>query len=430
MAVNFFLTDEDADVQPATGVYKRAKLGSRSDNPSLIRSVTNTAAGPSSGIQITRAAGGTVLAWISDPLSGVDLTAAAWIFHIWAKESAAAANAALRFQVLPFTVAEQASALDDNGGTELGTTNADYARTSGVAAVTVLADGDRLVFKILLDDATALSMAASQTVTMSFNGGVARAEGDSYITCPDTLAVTAALPAATITELRRLLHVAADTADYSARLSDAEATLAFQKALVSYGHDRPRVVSDYLSGDGSAYLFPLPRRWIAQYSDIKAIEYPAGNQIRTLLEPEDWEIDVGATGGIPTRRLRFRQLVPDSGTDNLLVTYTTRHVYDDEQSTLPDEDYQAVVFLAASYAAEQLAARMASSQDSTMQADSVQYRDGVVRFRDIAKAYRTNYDRHINQQPGAEIRGAGYVQDWDTNLSWGGDRIFHARRGR
>src|SRR4051812_13623768 len=107
MSVNFYLTAELADRQPASGVYYRAKLGARSDNPSLVRAVVSTEAGPSSGVQLTLAAGGSSIAWITDRLSGVDLTGAAWAFHIWAKEAAAAANAALRFQVLPYTTAEQ-----------------------------------------------------------------------------------------------------------------------------------------------------------------------------------------------------------------------------------------------------------------------------------------------------------------------------------
>ena len=99
MATNIWLTDSDSDLSG----YLRATIGYRSDAPSIVRAVTNTEAGPSSGVQVTRTAGATTaLAWITDRLDGTDLSAAAWTWHLWAYESAAAANAALRVQVYPY----------------------------------------------------------------------------------------------------------------------------------------------------------------------------------------------------------------------------------------------------------------------------------------------------------------------------------------
>src|SRR5690349_4825890 len=97
-----WLTDSDSDISG----YKLAKLGSRSDCCSLVRAVTNTTAGPTSGVQITRTAGGTTLGWITEPLDGTDMTAATWEAHIWAKESSGSANVALHTQVLRYTNAE------------------------------------------------------------------------------------------------------------------------------------------------------------------------------------------------------------------------------------------------------------------------------------------------------------------------------------
>lgn len=420
MPATFHLTDEPADIAG----YRRAKLGSRGDAPSLVRSVTTTAAGPSSGIQITRAAGGAALAWITDPLDGTDLTAATWQFRVWARESSAAANAALRFQVLPYTSAEQAAALDDNGGTELTTTIADYARTSGAATATALADGDRLVFKILVDDAGTL--AAGHTVTVAYNGQYAKAEGDSSIICPDPLALTAALPSATRTRVRRVLQ---DTSSTNPTLTDAEIDQAFEAALKQYSRDRPRVVADSLSGDGSAYDFVLPRAWVWSLSRLLTVEYPAGEQTPTLVDTNDAILHETVAGGQPVRLLRFLATTPASGTDNIVVRYTTRHLHTDESDTVPADDLDALCYLAASFAAETLAAWQAASTDSTIAADGVNHRDGEQRWRSVAKSLRARYDGHLGQGE-ASVAAAGQILDWDTNLSWGQDRLFHGRRLR
>jgi hypothetical protein len=161
VATSLWLTDQASDIAG----YRRAVLGGRGDAPSLVRAVTTTAAGPSSGIQATRSAGGTALAWVTDPLAGVVLTTGTWQARLWAKESDAAANAALRLQVWQWTTAEASDVLDDTGSTtELTTTIADYARTTVAATARTLADGNRLVFKVFVDDATG-NLAAGHTVT-------------------------------------------------------------------------------------------------------------------------------------------------------------------------------------------------------------------------------------------------------------------------
>lgn len=422
MATRIWLTDEDSDISG----YRVARIGSRSEAASHVRSVTNTAAGPTSGIQITRTAAGTALAWLTPALDGTDLTAAAWQFHVWALESAALANVALRFQVYQYSNAEAGTALlDDNSGTELPTTTQDYARTTGVATVTTMADRDRLVIKILLDDATAGSMATGYTATVSYNGLYANAEGDSWVQCPDTLALTAALPAATLTQVRRTIK---DVAATNANLSDAEMTQAFSTALKEYGRDRPHIAVGALSGDGSTAEFGLPRLWVWGLSALREVEYPTGNTPRTILDSEEaYEILDGVLGPQPTRRLSFGGNPPDSGTGNVLVRYTTAHIHTDEQDTIPAADYDAVCMLAGAYAAEMMSGKMAASSDSTIAADSVNYRDGEQRWRSVAKTLRERYAKLVGAG-GMPAVAAGRFANWDVRPAWGGERMFHPRR--
>ncbi len=429
MSTTFWLTDADADIQPATGAYKRAVMGGRGDNPSLVRSVTATAAGPTAGVQVTRSSGGTALAWITDPLDGTDLTAAAWELHAWAKESDAAANTALRLVISKWTTSASATVLDDTGSTtELTTTMADYARTTAVATVTTMADGDRLLFTIYADDA-ASSMAASHTVTLSYGGTYPRAEGDTYLVCPDTLALTAELPAATETSIRRVLREEqgpATTAD--PLINQDEVRTAFDRALTEYNRIRPREIVEAMSGDGTTYDFPLPSRWIHGFSSIRQIEHPTGEQRPVYLDGNDYRVEQSVLGRQPLRYLRFFLSAPESGTDNVLLTYTTRHVHTDELDTLPPEELEAVCWLAASWVADARSADEADTSSPTINADVVNYREGVTRWARVASRLRDRFQKHVGADSGVPAAG-GFV-DWDVASTGGGDRLFHRNRWR
>ena len=422
MSVNFFLTDEDADIAG----YLRAKLDGPSDNPHLIRAVTNTVNGPTAGVQVTRAAGdATALAWITDPLSGVDLTAAAWELHVWALESSLLANAALAFSLLRYTNVEGAAFLSPISTTELLTTTRDEALTTGAAAVTTLNDGDRLVFKVLIDDAAA-NMVTGHTVTVSFNGLFAGAEGDSYFVCPDNLVTAAAMPGTTITRIRRHLQ---DTASTNPLLTDNEIGQAMEAAIRTYSRDRPYIATGARSGDGSAINFRLPRLWVTGLSVIREIEYPAGEQVREVLDPNEYEIVESVLGLQPTRLLRFNGTTPASGTDNILIRYATMHIHDDLINTIPNNDFDAICWLAASYAADTLAALQAASSDPTIAADSTNHRDGEQRWRSVAKQFRSLYEDHMGQGMATPTAAAG-MKDHDSMFSFGSDFLFHGRRRR
>ena len=394
--------------------------------------MTNTAAGPSSGIEITRTAGASAsLKWITDPLDGTDLTAAAWEFHTWAVESNVLANVALRFQVYRYTNVEAGTAaLDDNNGTELTATVADYARTTGVATITTMNDGDRLVFKILLDDAG--TMAAGYTATVSYNGQYAKSEGDSYIICPDTIAVTAATPQATRNRVRRNLqdiNKATPTSATDRLLDNTEIDQAITTALRHYSHDRPYVAIGTLSGDGTTYDFRLPRLWVRGFSQVQRIEHPTGNQPASILDTEEYELYDSVLGPQPTQKLRFSRTTPGSGTDNISFIYTAHHIHDDENDTVWPEDIEALCWLAAAFGADMLAAKMAASSDTTIAADSVNYRDGEARWHSVSKHYMDLYKNYMGQGKEAVSAGNAY-SDWDASLSGGGDRLFHTRRRR
>lgn len=425
MSVLIWLTDSDSDIAG----YKRAMLGRRADSPSLVRAVTATAAGPTSGIPITRTSGGAALAWITDPLDAdtLSLSAATWEVHLWAKESSLAANAALRVQVIPWTTAEGTAALDDNPGTELTATIADLARTTGVATLTPLTKGNRLVFKILIDDAGTL--VTGQTVTMAYNGLHPRAEGDSYLVCPDNLRLLASLPARTEQRVRLALHQA-ETQGAATQppplVKRADVIAAMETAVEQYTRARPRTVAQPMSGDGTSYDFRLPRWWADGLSTIQEIEYPAGEQVPTTIDRDEWTIYESFLGLQPITVLRFLAATPDSGTDNIVVRHTARHVHSDQLDTIPPGDLDAVCWLAASCLALSLSADAADLNQTVLSADAANRRDAEQRWRSVAMSLQKRYDQHMGTALGP--RAAGTIVDWDVRDSWGRKRLFHGGR--
>lgn len=425
MSSNLYLSDEPA----AIAGYRRAILNGRSDACSLVRSVTATTAGPTSGVTVTRSSGGTALAWITDPLGGLALSASAWSFRAWAYESNAAANAALRLQVLRFTTIESTSVIDDNQGTELGVSMAASAITSsGNATAMTLSPGDRLVIKLLIDDA-ASSMATGYTVTTAYNGERPRAEGDTVVICPDNLTLLAQFPDSTEERIRRVIKQYREDASAGAgTITRDDVLVAAEAALRTYTRDSPRLVTASLSGDGSAYDFPLPAGWIAGTSRLVSVEYPTGEQTPTMIDANEVTVRESVLGGQPTRLLRFAATTPGSGTDNIAVTYTTRHVHTTEEDSVPADDLDAFCWLAASNLAQTLSAKKADSTDATINADSVNHRDGEQRWAAVAKRLAGMYQQHLGI--GADVSPASGNADWDSSNSWGGDRILHSRRRR
>jgi hypothetical protein len=422
MPTTFWLTDEDADISG----YKRAKLGSRSTNPSIVRAVTSTVAGPTAPFQITRTAGGATLKWITDPLDGTDLTNAAWESHIWASESNGLANVTVRVQVVRFTNAEGATVLDSNPGTELGTAVADTAYSTATGAVVALAVKERLVIYVYLDDATAGNMATGYTVNVSYNAELANAEGDSYLICPDALALSATIPASTITRVRNYMK---DETAALPLVTDAQITQAIAAALPVYSIDRPRRMMRYMSGNGSAVDFPLPAGWVRDFSVIRTIEYPFGEQLRCFIREDEYEVVETVLGVQPQRYLHFMWTTPTSGTDNILVTFTSQHVYNSEVNTVQSNDFEAFIWLCASYACDMMVAHHNEDSQSTFRADHVRSQTTANRWRVLARELKTRYEDFLGQGR-AKVSSAEHQANWGVEGSYGQDMLFHRRRMR
>ena len=411
-----YLTDTDSDLPG----YLLARLDERADVCSLVRTVTQTTTSPTG---LTRTPGGPPLAWITEPLAKATLAESPWTLTIWAQCSSAAASAALQLEIRPYTVREQAP-IATGTSDPLTTEREAYIIATGPTTPPAngLADGDRLVIRLSVVDAGA-PLVAGETVTVSYNGFYPAAEGDALLTSDHQLRATRTLPPPIITALRRRLK---DYAEQNPVLSDDELETSYYEALAEYSIDRPREAVVAYSGDGQTADFRLPREWVPGLSRITRIEHPVGHWPRAFLEPNDYAIVEGAVGVQPTVALRLLS-APSVGADNILVGYVTRHRHDDELCTIPAADRDAVLNLAASKAAIKAAAKQAAASDPTIAVDAVNPRDGVQRWREIAREYRQAYYDHLS---GRRSTPAIAFVDWDTSASDRLDRLTHPRRWR
>ncbi len=264
------------------------------------------------------------------------------------------------------------------------------------------------------------------TVTVSYNGFYSSAEGNSYVVCPDDIKLTTELPQSTRDAIRRAIQ---DTDIDAPLLNDDSIDQCWNEALKTYSEDRPLEDIEYYSGDNSTYEFDMPRHWIQGFSNIVGIEYETGEQRREFLELRDYEVVKSRLGPQPTTRWRFIEEIPSLGTNNIAVRYTTRHVHNDEISTIPLMDLEAVVALAGSNAALKLSAQAAKSSDSAFAADAVNHRDAQIRWNAVSLALRRVYNSQL-ARPTTALEPSGFTDEWDVKFSNQSDYLVHSKTTR
>ncbi len=213
---------------------------------------------------------------------------------------------------------------------------------------------------------------------------------------------------------------------------------AINSALTRYSTDRARELTADITGTGSEF-YPLTgvgavlTGWSDGVSQILAIDYPAkpvtaGYSPTWLNSAYDWSFYRDASN---IEYLRFLTVTP-SATEKVRATYTAPHVHTTASNTVPAGDFDALCDLAASYACQALATKMAASQDSLIAADSTNYRDGQIRFSQQAKNWEASYNARMgiamNADGTASVAAASAVADWNRTATTGGPFLTHRRR--
>jgi len=223
--------------------------------------------------------------------------------------------------------------------------------------------------------------------------------------------------AKTIPEIQQL--VAGHVQDAAGKLSSDELKTAIEEALVGrYSKDRPRRLLADLTGDGAQYDWDLSTvlEWQDGFSQVVEIEYPQGERVPALLEQDDWMIYKSPTA----RFLRFRFALASGRVAR--VQFTAPHELD--ASSMPEADFYAVGALGASLAARRLAAVYTQIGDSSIGADTVNYRTKAQEYLTLARRLEQDYENLLGTDPERTAPAASRTAPWKGDTA-GGDRLTH-----
>ena len=209
--------------------------------------------------------------------------------------------------------------------------------------------------------------------------------------------------------------------DDDSKITPAQRDNAIALAVERYSTDAPYTKVEDVNGLGTQ-LLNLPAGWQDPFSTLRLIEYPIGNVPPTFVAQDDMSLYQTPTG----KKIQLRYSI-GAGTANVRVTYTVKHTLDGATDTIPTSRREAVACWAAALLCDQLATLYAGQSDSTIQADSVDYKSKSATFASRARALRKRYTDEL----GVEERkntGSGVVVQLSDKDSLGGERLTHPHR--
>lgn len=211
--------------------------------------------------------------------------------------------------------------------------------------------------------------------------------------------------------------------DDEARISVADRDSAIDRAVIRYSTDRPQMkVVDVVAAGGN--VLALPNTWEVNFSELISVEYPIDQHPASYLERDRYRLYRKTDG---TDELRFDDALP-VGTVRLAFTIKHQLVAGGGgQDTIPVIDRDAVCKWAAADLNDQLASLYSNSQDSTIQADGVQYQNKARERRTQAATYRKQYLDYFGVDD-KKSQASGVVVEVPLRDTLGGQRIFHGRR--
>ena len=193
-----------------------------------------------------------------------------------------------------------------------------------------------------------------------------------------------------------------------------------QAAIKLYSKHRPNLIAADIVGNGTND-YSLPTGWIDEFSTIKSIEYPLGDVPASLLDSDDYGIYQTPTA----KKIRLNNISP-SASESFRAAFTVLRT----ETTIPDSDINALCNLAASLCLEELANAYAQTSDSTIAADSVDYRSKSAEFAMRAKRLMQLYKEHVGIKEDDIAPAASAVADFDMKYPGGGERLTHPRWAR
>jgi hypothetical protein len=211
--------------------------------------------------------------------------------------------------------------------------------------------------------------------------------------------------------------ITAKVKDGSGKLNPGDIERNIYSAIKLFSKHKPNTSVVDVTGDGTQD-YALPSGWVDEFSFIKSIEYPVGNVPADLLDEEEYAIYQTTSA----KKVRLLTIAPPA-TETFRVTFTIPRT----ELTIPDNDVDALANLAASLCLEELANAYTQTSDSTIGADSVNWRSKGYEFGQRAKRLYQLYKEHMGIKEGDLTPPASAVIDLELNYPGGADRLTHPR---
>lgn len=205
--------------------------------------------------------------------------------------------------------------------------------------------------------------------------------------------------------------------DDSGKITTEDKDRNILEAIKKYSKHRPDLKVVDIAGNGT-HDYSLPTGWIDEFSIIRSIEYPVGNVPADYLDADDYEIYQTTTA----KKIRLNTYSP-SASDSFRVSFTIPRT----DTTIPDNDVDAVCNLASSLCLEELANFYIQLGDSTIGADSVNYRSKSYEAAQRAKAMLRLYKEHMGIKEDDTTPAASAIIDLDMKYPGGAERLTHPR---
>lgn len=173
--------------------------------------------------------------------------------------------------------------------------------------------------------------------------------------------------------------------DDAARVASLDREGAITAAVERYSKDRPREKVQDVTPTSSQVL-PLPAAWVADFSELKTLEYPIG-RVPPELIPSD-EISLYRNTSAQVIQLATGVAVSANA---VRATFTIKHSVTSGEDTIPVGDREPVACYAAAVLCEQLASLYSDEVDSTIQADSARTLSRAERYSKRARELRKRY---------------------------------------
>lgn len=211
--------------------------------------------------------------------------------------------------------------------------------------------------------------------------------------------------------------------DDAGKIAIAERDRAIAAAVLRYSSDKPKMMVQDVTPESSQVL-PLPAAWEADFSTLLDLEHPIGNIPPTFLKHDRYGLYDAPAG----TKITLLDGVTVSA-NSVRSSFTIKRVVDAGTDTIPVQHREPVCCYAAASLCDQLAAFYSNSQDSSIQADSVDQRSRAQEYSARARTLRKRYfdELGIDDKKGA---AAGVVVNLDQADSQGEDRLTHPRRFR